>query len=128
MLPRLQQVTDIIHGSNAWSLFASDGDLWSVADDLFGASGVDGFYEIDRRAGMDLRQLRARFPDLTMLGGISSHNLHVGTREEVVEESRSAVESAKELGRIIVGVTNLPVPGTPVGNIVAMLETIEQHR
>jgi hypothetical protein len=128
VLPRLQQVTDIIHGRNAWSLFASDGDLWSVADDLFGASGVDGFYEIDRRAGMDLRRLRARYPQLTLLGGISSHTLHVGSREEVVEESRSAVEAAKELGRIIVGVTNLPVPGTPVRNIVAMLETIEQHK
>ena len=124
----MQQITAIIHDRNAYSLFASDGDLWPVADDLFGASGVDGFYEIDRRAGMDLRKLRERFPSLTLFGGISSHTLHVGSREEVVEETLSALEAAKDLGRIIVGVTNLPVPGTPMEIIEAMLEAVEENR
>jgi len=128
VLPRLQEITNIVHQKNAYSLFASDGDLWSVADDLFGASGVDGFYEIDRRAGMDLRRLREHFPDLTLLGGISSHTLHVGSSEEVIAETLTSIEVAKELGRIIVGVTNLPVPGTPVSNIEAMLRTVEDNR
>ena len=128
VLPRLQQVTEIIHGFGGQYLFASDGDLWSVADDLFGASGVDGFYEIDGLAGMDLPRLRDRFPNLTLNGNINSHTLHVGTRGEVVEEARSCVEAAKEHQGIIVGLSNLPVPGTPLENVMAMLETIERYR
>jgi uroporphyrinogen-III decarboxylase len=99
-----------------------------VADDLFGASGVDGFYEIDRRAGMDLRKLRARFPDLTLFGNINSHTLHVGTPAEVIEETMDCLAAAKELGGIVVGVTNLPVPGTPEKNLRAMLEAIEKGK
>jgi hypothetical protein len=126
--PRLQQVADIIHEKGGNLLFASDGDLWSVADDLFGSSGVDGFYEIDRLANMDLPRLRETFPYLTLVGNISSHTLHVGTKEEVIEETLSCLEDAKKYRGIVVGISNLPVPGTPLENIEAMLETISAHR
>ncbi|MBM3502161.1 MAG: hypothetical protein FJX74_26210, partial [Armatimonadetes bacterium] len=65
MLPALRVVSDACHAHGCHHMFASDGDLWPVAEDLFGASGVDCFYEIDRRAGMDLRRLRERYPRLT---------------------------------------------------------------
>jgi tetratricopeptide (TPR) repeat protein len=58
VLPRLRRITAICHQAGMQYLFASDGDLWSVADDLFGRSGVDGYYEIDLLAEMDLRRLR----------------------------------------------------------------------
>lgn len=128
VLPCLTQVASIIHDYGGRVLFASDGDLWLVADDLFGKSGVDGFYEIDRLAGMDLARLRETFPDLTLVGNISSHTLHVGTKEEVKEETLSCLEMAKKYKGIIVGISNLPVPGTPVDNIATMLETIEAYR
>ena len=128
MLPRLRQVVEIIHRHGGRSIFASDGDLWPVADDLFGRSGVDGFYEIDRRAGMDLDRLRDRFPELTLIGNINSHNLHMNTREEVVAETLSCLDTAKDRNGIIVGVSNMIMPGTPIENVVAMLETIEEYR
>ena len=128
MLPRLQRVSEIIHGHGGRTIFASDGDLWSVADDLFGASGVDGFYEIDRLAGMDLRKLRERFPDLTLMGNMNSCTLHTGSRDEVIEETLSCIEDAKELKGIIIGVSNMLMPGTPAENVMAMLETIENNR
>ena len=129
MLPRIKAVTDAIHELGCYHLYASDGDLWPVADDLFGTAGMDGFFEIDGRAGMDLRRLRERFPDLTLLGGgISSYILHLGTRDEVVTETRAAMEAAAELGSILVGCSNQIVAGTPPANIEAMVETMEQLR
>ena len=128
MLPRLQQITKIIHEYGGYGLFASDGDLWPVAEDLFGRSGVDGFYEIDVLAGMDLPRLRETFPDLTLIGNISSHTLHVGTKEEVIEETLSCLEAAKKYHGIIVGISNMPMPGTPMANLEAMLETVEKNR
>jgi uroporphyrinogen-III decarboxylase len=109
-------------------MFASDGDLWPVAEDLFGASGVDCFYEIDRRAGMDLRLLRERYPHLTLLGGIASETLHMGTKEEVVQETLSALEVAKELGSCIIGCSNQIVAPTPMANVEAMMETLHGWR
>ncbi|MDA0711946.1 MAG: hypothetical protein O3B73_17240 [bacterium] len=122
--PRLCKIAHIIHENRGKVLFASDGDLWPVADDLFGSSGVDGFYEIDRLAKMDLGALRKTFPQLTLVGNISSHTLHVGSRADVVEETLSCLEDARTYQGIIVGISNQPVPGTPLENIEAMLRTI----
>jgi len=128
MLPRLRRIAEVCHQHGGYYLFGSDGDLWSVADDLFGASGVDGYYEIDRRAGMDLRRLRERFPHLTLLGNISSYVLHHGTKEEIAAETLSCLEEAKRSGSIIVGCSNQVVSQTPVENFLTMVETIAAWR
>lgn len=128
VVPRLQRVSEACHQQGAYHLFASDGNLWPVAEELFGGSGVDGYYEIDRRAGMDLRTLRERFPRLTLLGNISSHTVHLGTKEEVVAEVLSCLEEARRGKGIIVGTSNYFVPGTPVENVIALLETIRAYR
>lgn len=126
IVPRLKRAVDACHEHGKYYFFASDGDLWPIADDLFPI--VDGFYEIDRRAGMDLKLLRERYPHLTLIGNISSHTLHLGTKEEVIEETLSCIEAAKEYGSIIVGCSNLIVSQTPEENLLAMLGTMEKHR
>jgi hypothetical protein len=128
LLPRVKQIADICHQHGGRYLFASDGNLWPVADGLFGESGVDGYYEIDRRAGMDLRHLHDRFPNLTTVGNISSHTVHLGTREDVVREAEEAIAEGKRYGRTIVGLSNAFVPGTPAANVTALLETIRDQR
>lgn len=127
-LPALKRVSDACHQYELFHMFASDGNLWPVADDLFGAAGVDCFYEIDVRAGMHLDKLRQRFPHLTLMGGINSFTLHRGTKEEVIAETLAALDAAKKYGSIIVGCSNQIVAGTPPENLWAMIETIRKHR
>jgi hypothetical protein len=128
MLPRLKRITEACHKHGLYYLFASDGNLWPVADDLFGNSGVDGFYEIDGKAGMDLRKLRERFPHLVLIGNISSHTLHTGTKEDVIRETMSCLDEARRSRGIIVGVSNYILPGTPEENLWAMIETMKEYR
>jgi uroporphyrinogen-III decarboxylase len=128
MVPRLAKISTACHRHHCFHLFASDGDLWPVADDLFRLTGIDGYYEVDRGAGMDLRRLRERYPNLTLLGGIDSRTVHRGTPDDVRREVRDALEAASECGRIIVGISNYPVPGSPPANIEAMLETLRLSR
>jgi len=128
MLPRVQQIAALAEANGGYYLFASDGNLWPVADSLFGKSGIHGYFEIDRRAGMDLGRLRREYPDLTLVGNMNSHTTHLGTREEVIEETRSCLEEARRSHGIIVGISNYFVPGTPLENVQAMLETIKEHR
>jgi len=128
MLPALKIVSEVCREQGCYHMFASDGDLWPVADDLFGASGVEAFYEIDRRAGMDLALLRDRFPHLTLLGGVASETLHLGSREDVVRETMTALQVAKERGSIIVGCSNQVITKTPIANFEAMMETLRENR
>ena len=127
-LPSVKKVADLCHRHGGYLLFASDGDIWPVADALFDTAGIDGYYEIDRRAGMDLAALRHRFPDLVLIGNISSHTVHLGSKQEVVAEAMSCIEQAKRSTGIIVGTSNYFVPGTPVDNVVALIEALREHR
>jgi hypothetical protein len=128
MLPRLKKISDACHRNGVKHLFGSDGNSWLVSDDLFGASGVDGYYEVDRLAGMDLRKLRARFPNLTLIGNVSSQTLHTATKQQVIDETLDVIETAKELGHILVGCSNQVIAETPPENMFAMLETIRNNR
>lgn len=127
-LPALQRVSAACAKAGALHGFASDGNLWPVADDLFGASGVRFYYEVDCLAGMDFALLRERFPHLTLMGGVNSSTLHRGTVEQVVAEVRYALAVAKERGGCIVGCSNQIVAGTPMENFWAMMETLHKER
>ena len=128
MQPAISRISDACHAVGTYHMFASDGDLWPVADDLFSGSGVSCFYEIDRRCGMDLELLRKRFPGLTLMGGVASETLHTGTPEDVKEETRSALRVAQEYGGIIVGCSNQVVPPTPMENFWAMMDVLRSER
>ncbi|MBD3293698.1 MAG: hypothetical protein GF393_12295 [Armatimonadia bacterium] len=127
MLPALQIVSECCNEHDCWHFFASDGNLWPVAEDLFGNSGVEGFYEIDRRCEMDLEVIRDTFPHLKLCGGIASETLHQGSVEDVVAETRDALEVARRRGQIVVGVSNQVVPATPLENFDAMMETLHDQ-
>ena len=54
--------------------------------------------------------------------------MHLGSREDVIAETRSCLAEAKRCHGIIVGVSNYFVPGTPIENVEAVLATIADHR
>jgi hypothetical protein len=128
LMPRLRTICDACHRRGIRYLFGSDGNLWPVADDLFDNARVDGYYEVDRRAGMDLARLRERYPGPVLMGNMSSATLHTGTRQEVIAETRSCLEVARRMGGVIVGVSNYVMPGTPSANLEALIETLERER
>ena len=128
MLPRLRTLTKAARDVGILPFFASDGNLWPVADDLFGRSGLKGFLEVDGRAGMDLALLRERFPDVAFIGNMSSHTVHLGTPEEIRMEAEKAFAAARRYSGIVVGVSNYLVPGTPRENVDALMQALHDLR
>jgi len=128
MSPAVREISRGCAEAGVLHMFASDGDLWPVADELYGNCGVHGYHEIDRRAGMDLERLRNRFPGLRLMGGIASETLHMGTPEDVRHECLTALKVARERGRIMVGVSNTVVAPTPFENFDTMVRTLHDHR
>lgn len=128
VLPGLKKTASICHDLGAKLLYASDGNLWPVANSLFHKSGIDGYFEIDRKAGMDLERLRKEYPHLTLIGNIGSWTLSQGTAEDIKSEVRSCLQTAREYNGIIAGLSNYILPETPHENIDALLETFELYR
>ncbi len=126
--PALKKISDGCHKNGQFHCFATDGNVWPVADDLFGTAEVDCFYEIDGRAGMDLELLRTRFPHLTCLGNIASYTLHRGTKQDVIDETLDCLDKAKKYGGCVVGCSNQIVSQTPEENFWAMMDTLHKYR
>jgi len=127
LLPHLQQFVEIFHETGLPYVFRTDGNLWSIADDLFGASGVDGYGEIDQEAGMDLGQVRDRFPQLTMWGGVAcGTTLRSATAQQVKQEALRSMQVAASGGGLILGSSNTIMHGTPAENVWAMLEARDE--
>jgi uroporphyrinogen decarboxylase len=128
VLPCVRAISDHCHARGLKHLFGTDGNVWPIADDLYGESGIDGHYEFDRRAGMDPVRVHERFPHLVMLGNISCHLLDTGTPDEVREQTRKCIEQAKATNKVIAGSSNLILPTTPRANVDALLETLDRYR
>jgi len=104
--------------------FRSDGDLWSITDMLFtdDGAGMTGFGEIDYDSGMTIPALQARYPNLTCFGNVPCPLLHDGSAAEVRAFVRDLMEQALPRGRWILASANSTLAGTPVRNVIAMLE------
>ena len=85
VVPGVREVARRVRDNGAWSINASDGNLWPVIDDFLLTCEVDAYTEIDLRAGMELGLLKARFGDrITFLGNLDCANLlSFGTPEQV---------------------------------------------
>lgn len=99
-----------------------------MADDFFHGAGIDGWYEVDKSAGMDLRLLRERYPGRLFIGNIRTQVLHTGTVDDVKREVMECLGAAHEYGGIVVGASNLIMPGTPAENLMVMLDTLRRNR
>ena len=94
IFPRIQRLNDAWHEHGIRCLFHSDGYLMDVLDDLV-ATGIDGLNPIETVAGMSLKAVRQRCPNLFLAGGIDmSQLLSNGSPEEVKEVCRQAIQDA----------------------------------
>ncbi len=92
--PRLRRINDAWHEHGLTCLFHSDGYLMEVMDDLVEA-GIDGLNPIETVAGMELGEVRRKYPRLFLAGGIDmSQLLSRGTPEQVREACRQAIRDA----------------------------------
>lgn len=128
ILPRLRRMTQKCHEHGLPYFFRTDGVIWPIADLLFEESGADGYGEIDAQAGMDLAQIRARFPRLLLWGNVDCAGaLARGTPDEVAAETRACIDKVAFSGGYMLGSSNVIHAGVPTPNFLAMIETCRSY-
>jgi len=94
IFPRIKRMNDAWHEHGIKCLFHSDGYLMEVLDDLV-AIEIDGLNPIETVAGMNLKDVRQKYPKLFLAGGIDmSQLLSNGTPDEVKSVCRQAIQDA----------------------------------
>jgi uroporphyrinogen decarboxylase len=85
LLPRYQRLTEALREAGC-RLFAvdSDGDERPLVP-LWAAGGIDVVLPWETQFGLDIREVRRRYPEIGIIGGINKHAL-AGGREAIDEE------------------------------------------
>ncbi len=122
--PHWKRIFDRCRELGMWYIFRSDGNLWSVADDLFGRGRPHAYYECDYDAGMRFSDLRDRYPDLVLMGNLSCSLLLNGTPREIRERTIECIRSATP--RVVAASANSILHGTPPENLQAMFEAARE--
>ncbi len=128
ILPRLKRIVDKCHERGLQYIFRTDGVIWPIAQYLFVESGVDGYGEIDKQAGMDMGEIREKLPHLILWGNVDcGRTLTSGTVEDVIAETKDCIDKAAPGGGYILGSSNVIHSGVPTENFLAMIETCRKY-
>jgi len=126
IVPEVLACARAVKEAGAWSVNASDGDLWPVIEDFLVGCGVDAYLEIDMGAGMDLRRLRERFGGrITFIGNMDCGRiLSFCTPDEVADVTLGILDAAGTGGTPgghIFTASNAITASVPVENYFAMV-------
>jgi len=128
MLEPLKRVTACCRRNGIPYVFRTDGLTWPVAQELFVESGVLGYGEIDKQAGMDLAEIRERLSHLILWGNVDcGWTLSSGSRDDVVQETKACIDAAAPGGGYLLGSSNVIHSGVPAANFEAMIETCREY-
>ena len=128
--PRLKNWCDLIHSYGKKVLYHTDGAARPLIPGLI-ECGIDILNPIQHVCpGMDTAELKEHFgKDLIFHGGIENqYTLPMGTVDEVVEETRHCLDTLGKGGGYICCSCHNVQPGTPLGNILAMIDTVKASR
>ena len=125
---RLKNWCDLIHSYGKKVLYHTDGAVRPLIPCLI-ECGVDILNPVQHVCpGMDCEELKDQFgKELVFHGGIENQKtLPMGTPEEVVAETRYCLETLGRGGGYICCSCHNAQAGTPVENILAMINTVRE--
>lgn len=99
----------------------SDGDIRLLLDMLVDA-GIDGINPMERRANMNIADLRQRYGHLILTGGMcNTHTLIHGTKADIEAQAREIIDIGRD-GGVVIG-THSVSPEIPLENFLVYHQT-----
>ncbi len=129
IVPEVRSCAQAIRRNGAWSVNASDGNLWPVLEDFLSGCGVDGYLEIDMGAGMELARLKESFGSrTTFLGNMDCGRiLSFSSPEEVRRVTLEILEAGWGGGGHIFTASNAITASVPPSNYLAMVNAYRER-
>jgi len=129
LAPRLKRLCDLIHGYGLRVFYHSDGAIAPLVPHLI-ETGIDVLNPIQHACkGMEMEDLKSKYGDrLIFHGGVDNQFvLSRGTAGQVREETRACLKTLGRGGGFICCSCHNVQPGTPVENVLAMIETVHKE-
>ncbi len=130
LFPDSRRITDAWHRHGVRVLMEIQGDCRDLIP-RFIECGADGFYAVEAIAGMDIVELKTRYPESVWACGVDGANLMTfGTPEQVEAEvlRQIAETDALRTGGLFVGSSSEINPPIPPENFKAMVDAARSVR
>ncbi|MBL7076220.1 MAG: hypothetical protein ISS31_02005 [Kiritimatiellae bacterium] len=85
--PYLTEVVANIHDLGKKAILHSDGCITQILDQIH-ATGVDGYQSVDPQGHMDIKEVRAQYPDWILMGNVACNMLQDTNQNEIRESVR----------------------------------------
>ena len=127
LTPALKKQVELGHTLGVPVFKHTDGNLWKIMD-LLVDTGIDGLHPIDPYAGMDLAEVRAKYPTLCLMGNVNcGATLSWKSIEEVRQEVKECIKKAGYGGGYICMSSNTIHSGVKPENYIAMVKAIREY-
>ena len=121
-LPGLKKLCEEVHAGGLVVHFHCDSNMEELTDQMVEA-GVDIYQSIEPHEPID-RYKRDIGDHVTLWGGISCHDLCVGTPEDIRRQARFAIRHCAPGGGFVLGSSHNIMIATQYENFMAMLEVV----
>ncbi len=128
MYANIERLAALYKSMGIHIMYHSEGNLTRVIDDLI-ALGIEGINPLEKTVtGMSIPEVRARWPELVLWGGVDNKELLVnGTVDDVRKEVEFLIENYGRDGGLLLGSSGQIHPGCKLENVIAMYETALQQ-
>jgi len=126
---RFLKLSEVCHNNNMLYLRHTDGNIMQFADEFLLNSGFDGYQSVDPSAGMDIGFIKKKYGDrITLMGNVDcAQILHLGTKDDVISETKKVLKIASPGGGHILSSSNTIHSDVPTENFIQMLETVREY-
>ncbi|HSV31978.1 MAG TPA: hypothetical protein VLH40_08175 [Atribacteraceae bacterium] len=121
MVPRWKRVYAPAKKAGLQCIFHSDGNVNPLLELLVSEVEIDGFHPVEQAAGMSMTDVRRRYPDLLLLGGIScSQTLPFVPPAQIEQEAYDLASEMVPRGGVFFGSDSEVHELVPVESALAM--------
>lgn len=124
MTPYYRQVVPRLDELGIIPIVDSDGDI-TVPAEWFRDAGVRGILPLERQAGVDVAQLRDRYPDMCWIGCFDKMTMNQGEAAMCAEFERLLPAAAK--GRLIISCDHQTPPGVSYDDYQLYLRLFREY-
>ena len=123
--PYLTELVQHAHDLGKKVILHSDGCITQILDQIHG-TGIDGYQSVDPQGHMDIKEVRASYPDWILMGNVACNMLQDFDDTKIRESVRYCMEYGGVGARYIFSTSNCIFAGMPPESYRTMLN--EYHR
>jgi|YelNatPaOPRAMG01_1025707.scaffolds.fasta_scaffold01236_27 uroporphyrinogen decarboxylase len=126
VIPNLKRLCDEVHKKGAFFIKHTDGNISLILDDIVN-TGVDGIHPLEKKAGVDIGQVKKVYGKrVCVIGNIDGSLGGERGKEYIINETLECLKSAASDGGYIMTTSNVITSDAKVENFLAWIDTVKK--